>query len=281
MSIVSVSLALLFLIKLRCGASVNTINYIATNYGEEGRRLLRSLWCQNYGETSCCIKIKVKMMSIVSVSLALLFLIKLRFGASVNRINYFATNYGEEGRSLLRSWWCQNYGETSCCINCIKMKVKMMSIVSVSLALLFLIKLRCGASVNRINYFATNYGEEGRSLLRSWWCQNYSETSCCIKIKVKTMSIVSVSLALLFLIKLRCGASVNTINYIATNYGEEGRRLLRSWWCQNYGETSCCIKIKVKMMSIVSVSLALLFLTYQWVCTYINNRNLIDIYNEY
>ena len=41
--------------------------------------------------------------------------------------------------------------------------------------------------------------------------------------------IVSVSLALLFLIKLRCGASVNTINYIATNYGEEGRRLLRRY----------------------------------------------------
>ena len=40
---------------------------------------------------------------------------------------------------------------------------------------------------------------------------------------------VSVSLALLFLIKLRCGASVNTINYIATNYGEEGRRLLRRY----------------------------------------------------
>ena len=194
--------------------------------------------------------------------LALLFLIKLRCGASVNTINYIATNYGEEGRRLLRSWWCQNYGETSCCI---KIKVKMIHIVSVSLALLFLIKLRCGASVNTINYIATNYGEEGRRLLRSWWCQNYGETSCCIKIKVKMIPIVSVSLALLFLFKLRCGASVNTINYIDTNYGEEGRRLLRSWWCQNYGETSCCIKIKVKMIPIVSVSLALLFLSIRYV----------------
>ena len=37
------------------------------------------------------------------------------------------------------------------------------------------------------------------------------KTSYSIKIKVKMMSIVSLSLVLLFLIKLRCGASVNTI----------------------------------------------------------------------
>ena len=38
------------------------------------------------------------------------------------------------------------------------------------------------------------------------------------------MSIVSVSLALLFLIKLRCGASVNTINYFVPIY------LVIEWW---------------------------------------------------
>ena len=44
-------------------------------------------------------------------------------------------------------------------------------------------------------------------------------TKIIIYISLNTFWSESVSLALLFLIKLCCGASVNTINYIATNYG--------------------------------------------------------------
>ena len=43
------------------------------------------------------------------------------------------------------------------------------------------------------------------------------------------MSFKSVSLALIFLLRLHCGAIVNVINYIATTYGEEGRKLLRRY----------------------------------------------------
>ena len=45
MSIVSVSLALLFLIKLHCGASVNTINYQIYQDGEDNKFIvLHALW---------------------------------------------------------------------------------------------------------------------------------------------------------------------------------------------------------------------------------------------
>ena len=80
--------------------------------------------------------------------------------------------------------------------------------------------------------------------------------------------IVSESLALLFLIKLRCGTSVNTINYIATNYSEEGRRLLRSWWCKLpwYIIANChdtYLKLPIQMLSNV-----LHF--FSWLITYLH-----------
>ena len=216
-------LALLYILKIRLGSNLNIVNFITSRYGEERKKLYRSWWCQpGLAKRSSNQVLPLKLFPSL---LALLYILKIRLGSNSNIVNFITSRYVEEGNKLYRSSWCQPL-----LVKRSSNQVLPLKMFPSLLALLFILKKRLGSNSNIVNFITSRYGEEGKKLYRSWWCQpGLAKRSSNEVLSLKRFPSL---LALLFILKKRLGSNSNIVNFITSRYGEEGKKLYRSWWCQ-------------------------------------------------
>ena len=163
-----------------------------------------------------------------SFLLVLLFILKSRLGTTPSLVEYFSRRYGEEGKRIYRSWWC-------CKLLAAKRPVcnKVLHTVmwSFLLVLLFILKSRLGTTPSLVEYFSRRYGEEGKRIYRSWWCCKLLAAKRPVCNKVLHTVMWSFLLVLVFILKSRLGTTPSLVEYFSRRYGEEGKRIYRSWWC--------------------------------------------------